>query len=60
MAALLTKMLIVSSNGKFWSEDEILVSYDVTANVPLDETINILVNKAFADDWFNKIVNDRL
>ena len=22
--------------------------------MPLDETINILVNKAFADDWFNK------
>ena len=21
--------------------------------MPLDETINILVNKAFADDWFN-------
>ena len=39
------------------NEDDILVSYDVTAlftNVPLDETINILVNKAFADDWFNK------
>jgi hypothetical protein len=39
------------------NEDDILVSYDVTAlftNVPLDETINILVNKAFTDDWFNK------
>ena len=41
------------------NEDDILVSrsYDVTAlftNVPLNETINILVNKAFADDWFNK------
>ena len=39
------------------NEDDILVSYDVTAlftNVPLDETINILVNKAFADDWLNK------
>ena len=22
--------------------------------MPLDETINILVNKAFADDWFNE------
>ena len=34
-------------------EDDILVSYDVTAlftNVPLNETINILVEKAFADD----------
>ena len=41
------------------NEDDILVSrsYDVTAlftNVPLNETINILVNKAFAEDWFNK------
>ena len=45
-------MMSVSVN-----EDDILVSYDVTAlftNVPLDETINILVNKAFADDWFNE------
>ena len=36
---------------------DILVSYDVTAlftYVPLDETINIVVNKAFTDDWFNK------
>jgi len=34
-----------------------LVSYDVTSlltNVPLSETINILVIKAFTDDWFNK------
>ena len=39
------------------NEDDILVSYDVTAlfaNVPLDETITILVNKAFTDNWFNK------
>ena len=38
-------------------EDDILVSYDVTAlftNVPLNETINILIEKAFADDWFNQ------
>ena len=36
---------------------DILVSYDVTAlftYVPLDETINIVVNKAFTGDWFNK------
>ena len=36
---------------------DILVSYDFTAlftNVPLNETINILVDKAFADDWFNQ------
>lgn len=23
-------------------------------NLPLDETIRILLNKAFTDDWFNK------
>ena len=39
------------------NEDDILVSYDVTAlftNVHVDETIKILVNKAFTEDWFNK------
>jgi len=40
------------------NEGDNLVSYvDVRAlftNVLLDETINILVNKAFADDLFNK------
>ncbi|XP_058941979.2 uncharacterized protein [Pocillopora verrucosa] len=38
-------------NGK------ILVSYDVTSlftNVPLEETIQILAEKAFAQDWFNE------
>ena len=37
-----------------------LVSYDVTAlftNVPLDETIHILADKAFKDNWFNKTYN---
>ena len=36
---------------------DILVSYDVISfftNVPLDETIQILTDKAFNDDWFNK------
>ena len=35
----------------------ILVSYDVTSlftNVPVDETIQILAEKSFKDDWFNK------
>ena len=35
----------------------ILVSYNVTSlftNVPLDETIQILADKAFHVDWFNK------
>ena len=39
------------------NEEDILVSYDVTAistNVPLSETINILVDKAFTNDWFNQ------
>ena len=36
--------------------NHILVSYDVTAlftNVPAHETITILVEKAFSDNWFN-------
>ena len=39
------------------NNNELLVSYDVTSlftNVPLDETIQILADKAFSDDWFNK------
>ena len=39
------------------NEEDILVSYDVTAlftNVPLSETIDILVDKAFTNDWFNQ------
>ena len=37
--------------------DHILVSYDVTAlftNVPAHETMTILVEKAFSDNWFNE------
>nr|XP_058960681.1 uncharacterized protein LOC131787616 [Pocillopora verrucosa] len=37
-------------------EGDILVSYHVTSlftNVPVQETINILVEKAFTDNWFN-------
>ena len=37
--------------------DHLLASYVVTAlftNVPLNETIQVLVDKAFTDDWFNK------
>ena len=36
---------------------DILVSYDVTSlftNVPLNETIQILADQVFTDDWFNK------
>ncbi|XP_028397232.1 uncharacterized protein LOC114521043 [Dendronephthya gigantea] len=39
-------------------EDDILVSYDVTSlftNVPVQETINILVDKAFTDNCFNSM-----
>ena len=38
------------------SNSDILVSYDVSSlftNVPLDETIEILANRAFDNDWFN-------
>ena len=46
--------------AKSINEDDILVSYDVVSlftNVPLDETIGILVNKAFKDNWFNSQYN---
>ena len=39
---------------------EILVSYDVSSlftNMPLDETIEILVNRAFTNNWFNTTHN---
>ena len=39
------------------NSSDILVSYDVTAlftNVPVDETIDIIVDIAFEDNWFNK------
>ena len=39
------------------NEQDILVSYDVSSlftNVPVDETIEILAEKAFKGDWFNK------
>ena len=38
-------------------DHSILVPYDVSSlftNVPVDETIKILAEKAFKDDWFNK------
>jgi len=38
-------------------DHSVLVSCDVTSlftNVPVDETIQILAEKAFKDDWFNK------
>ena len=37
-----------------------MVSYDVTSlftNVPLQETIQIIAEKAFVDDWFNETHN---
>ena len=39
------------------NDNDILVSYDVSAlftNVPLEETIQILANKAFTQNWFNE------
>ena len=38
------------------NESDIVVSYDVSSlftNVPIDETIHILVEKAFKNNWFN-------
>ena len=43
-----------------FNEDDILVSYDVSAlftNVSLEETIQILANKAFNQNWFNETHN---
>ena len=48
--------MILSSLQTGINEDDILVSYDVASlftNVPLDETIGILVHKAFKNNWFN-------
>ncbi|CAB4013124.1 Hypothetical predicted protein, partial [Paramuricea clavata] len=44
-------------------DGKILVSYDVSSlftNVPVDETIEILVDKAFNNEWFNKTYNIQL
>ncbi|KAL9963061.1 hypothetical protein ACROYT_G032227 [Oculina patagonica] len=43
-----------------FNETDILVSYDVSSlftNVPLQETIEILAEKAFVDNWFNNTHN---
>lgn len=42
------------------NEDDILVFYDVSSlltNVPLDETIEILAENAFTNNFFNKTHN---
>ena len=47
-------------HGLDLNEGDILVSYDVSAlftNVPLEETIQILANKAFTRNWFNETHN---
>ena len=41
-------------------DSDILVSYDVTSlftNIPLNETITIVVDKAFESNWFNTTYN---
>ena len=46
-------------NASFHDND-IIVSYDVTSlftNVPLDETISLLAEKAFTNNWFNTTYN---
>ena len=43
-----------------FNESDILVSYDVSSlftNVPLQEIFEILADKAFIDNWFNKTRN---
>ena len=47
-------------NQKQVQVSDIMVSYDVTSlftNVPVDETIEFLVKKAFKDNWFNDTYN---
>ena len=42
------------------NDQDILVSYDVSSlftNVPVNETIELLAEKAFKDDWFNSEYN---
>ena len=46
-----------------FNETDILVSYDVSSlstNVPLQETIEILADKAFVDNWFNETHNQNI
>ena len=62
----------ISDIGKFAEEilsarsvedGNMLVSYDVTAlftNVPLEETIQFIVDKAFTNDWFNTTYSVKL
>ena len=43
-----------------FNDNDIIVSYDVTSlftNVPLDETISLLAEKAFTNNWFNTTYN---
>ena len=44
-------------------DEDVLVSYEVVSfftNVPVNKTINILVDKAFKNDWFNSTYDLRL
>lgn len=43
-----------------FNDNDIFASYDVTSlftNVPLDETISLLAEKAFTNNWFNATHN---
>ena len=43
-----------------FNDNNIILSYDVTSpftNVPLDETISLLAEKAFTSNWFNTTYN---
>ena len=46
-----------------FNENDILVSYDISVlftNVPLEETIQILDNRAFSQNWFNETHNHNI
>ncbi len=45
------------NSSKFINDHDIFVSYDISSlftNVPLNETIEILAEKAFCNNWFNE------
>ncbi|XP_033111568.1 uncharacterized protein LOC117112580 [Anneissia japonica] len=60
MRMLLLAMMAKTVMGVYVSDygtDDLLVSYDVVSlftNVPLDDTIHIIAEKAFENNWFNE------
>ena len=56
-------LFVEEIQNKLVNEGDVLVSYDNTAlftNIPVDEAIQILANKAFKNNWFNNTYNLQL